>query len=216
MHRIRGKLTYANVVATIALFIALAGGTAFAATQMLPKNSVGPKQLKKGAVTPQKLSAATKAGLTGPVGLEGPRGAVGPQGVQGEPGTPGANLTAATPLASGQTETGVFGDAGGGAGDFLLGVANFVQPLPAPLDGAHTMVLKASEASTPHCPGVGRADPGFFCAYTATESNSARFFAFAENPATGAGGAGRDGAQMFYNATATGASVFGTWAVTAP
>lgn len=46
------KLNYANVIATIALFVAL-GGAAVAAG--LPKNSVGPKQLKRGAVTAAKL-----------------------------------------------------------------------------------------------------------------------------------------------------------------
>ncbi len=45
--------TYANVVATLALFIAL-GGTAIAASA-LSKNSVGPKQLKKNAVTTPKV-----------------------------------------------------------------------------------------------------------------------------------------------------------------
>lgn len=46
------KLNYANVIATIALFVAL-GGAAVAAG--LPKNSVGTKQLKRGAVTAAKL-----------------------------------------------------------------------------------------------------------------------------------------------------------------
>ncbi len=48
------KLTYANVVATLALFIAVGGASAFAASQ-LGKNSVGPKQLKKNAVTTAKV-----------------------------------------------------------------------------------------------------------------------------------------------------------------
>lgn len=48
----RPQLNYANVIATIALFVAL-GGAAIAAG--LPKNSVGPKQLKRGAVTRAKL-----------------------------------------------------------------------------------------------------------------------------------------------------------------
>jgi hypothetical protein len=85
----RAKLTYANVVATLALFIALAGGTAFAATQMLPKNSVGPKQLKKGAVTPSKLAKGSKASLVGATGATGPRGPQGPQGLKGEVGPTG-------------------------------------------------------------------------------------------------------------------------------
>jgi len=45
----RRHLTYANVMATIALFFALAGGS-YAATQ-LTTNSVGPTQLRKSAVT---------------------------------------------------------------------------------------------------------------------------------------------------------------------
>jgi hypothetical protein len=49
----RWRLNYANVTATVALFVAL-GGSAYAATQ-LPKNSVGPKQLKKAAVTTVKV-----------------------------------------------------------------------------------------------------------------------------------------------------------------
>ena len=50
--RIRNKLTYSNVIASLALFVAL-GGVAVAAG--LPKNSVGPKQLKKNAVTAAKI-----------------------------------------------------------------------------------------------------------------------------------------------------------------
>jgi hypothetical protein len=50
----RPKLTYANVVATLALFIAIGGASAFAATQ-LAKNSVGSKQIKKNAVTTAKI-----------------------------------------------------------------------------------------------------------------------------------------------------------------
>lgn len=60
----RPKLTYANVIATIALFVAL-GGAAVAAG--LPKNSVGPKQLKRGAVTaPDIRRGAVTAGKIAP------------------------------------------------------------------------------------------------------------------------------------------------------
>jgi len=48
----RPQLNYANVIATIALFVAL-GGAAIAAG--LPKNSVGTNQLKRGAVSAAKL-----------------------------------------------------------------------------------------------------------------------------------------------------------------
>ena len=62
--KLRGKLTYANVVATLALFIALGGG-AYAAIH-LKKNSVGTKQIKKNAVTSSKImnGAVTKTKIS--------------------------------------------------------------------------------------------------------------------------------------------------------
>ena len=53
MTKLRARLTYANVMATIAVFIAL-GGASYAAIK-LPKNSVGSKQLKKNSVTKAKI-----------------------------------------------------------------------------------------------------------------------------------------------------------------
>ena len=55
------RLTYANVVATLALFLALAGGTAFAASR-LGKDSVGTKQLKANAVTAAKIKDGAVTG----------------------------------------------------------------------------------------------------------------------------------------------------------
>jgi hypothetical protein len=48
MERIRRHMSFANVISVIALFVAL-GGASYAAVS-LPKNSVGPKQIKKRAV----------------------------------------------------------------------------------------------------------------------------------------------------------------------
>jgi hypothetical protein len=212
MKHFPGKLTYANVMATIAVFIAL-GGASYAAIK-LPKNSVGTEQLKKGAVTETKLSKATRATLAGdadPHGNEGPRG---PEG------TPGKNVTAIAPLPSKATETGVFAAAGGSetavAGQLMTAVVQFVQPLPMPLDSHHVVTLKESESSADHCPGVGQAAPGFFCAYVGYELGVSFFSPF-ENPATGANGTGVDGANAFIKTTAQGTGALGgTWAVTAP
>ena len=54
MKQLRKRLTYANVMSSIAVFLVLGGGAAFAANQ-LGKNSVGSKQLKKNAVTSAKI-----------------------------------------------------------------------------------------------------------------------------------------------------------------
>ncbi len=53
------RLSYANVLATLALFLAL-GGTSYAVTA-LPSNSVGTKQLKKNAVTGVKVKDGSLA-----------------------------------------------------------------------------------------------------------------------------------------------------------
>jgi hypothetical protein len=54
MRDLRSRLTYANVISTIALVIALGAGSAFAAGQLAPK-SVGSRQLRPGAVTADKI-----------------------------------------------------------------------------------------------------------------------------------------------------------------
>ncbi|HEY1356216.1 MAG TPA: hypothetical protein VGF09_07860 [Solirubrobacterales bacterium] len=60
MKAIRARLSYANVVATLALVLAL-GGVSWAATK-LPKNSVGTKQIKNNAVTGAKVKKHTLTG----------------------------------------------------------------------------------------------------------------------------------------------------------
>jgi hypothetical protein len=60
LKQIRKRLTYANVMSSIAVFAVL-GGAAVAAVE-LPKNSVGTKQLKKNAVKASKIGkSAVKA-----------------------------------------------------------------------------------------------------------------------------------------------------------
>jgi hypothetical protein len=67
MKRIRPRLSYANVVSTLCLFILLGGG-AYAASK-LPRNSVGTKQLKRNAVKGPKVAdrSLTAADIRGPV-----------------------------------------------------------------------------------------------------------------------------------------------------
>ena len=112
----------ALVVSLIALAVAL-GGTGYAVTQ-LPKNSVGTKQIKNGAVTGAKVKAGSltasafkpgqlpagpqgAAGATGAQGPAGPQGATGPQGTQGAAGPQGAQGVIASAAVTQKTEQGV-------------------------------------------------------------------------------------------------------------
>jgi hypothetical protein len=96
-----GKLSYANVMATLALFVAL-GGSSYAAVE-LSRGAVKTKHLAAGSVTSAKVKNRTlrardfRAGQlpAGPQGLPGAQGPAGPQGpggpprVQGIQGLPG-------------------------------------------------------------------------------------------------------------------------------
>jgi hypothetical protein len=92
LHRLRGRLSYANVTASLALFIAL-GGTGYAAVT-LPRDSVGPAQLRSNAVGTKEirrgavrssdirnrairvrdLASSTRQSLRGTTGPQGPAG----------------------------------------------------------------------------------------------------------------------------------------------
>lgn len=52
--RVRQRLNYANIVSTVALFVAISGASAYAAGQLADK-SVGEPQLRPGAVTADKI-----------------------------------------------------------------------------------------------------------------------------------------------------------------
>jgi hypothetical protein len=77
MSRIRNHLTYANVVATLALIIAVAGGTTAIAITAA-KNSVTTKSIRDGNVTAKDLgrirSIAERGQLSDPVSGDGTPG----------------------------------------------------------------------------------------------------------------------------------------------
>ena len=81
----RPQLSYANVMSTIAVFIAL-GGTSYA----VARNSVGNAQLRSNAVTSAKVKdrslRTSDLSPSARVGSRGPRGLQGPSGPQGAPG----------------------------------------------------------------------------------------------------------------------------------
>lgn len=65
MRRLRPHLTYANVVATLALVLAVSGGTAAIAITA-SKNSVTTKSIQKGAVRAKNLGPVVVRTQTGP------------------------------------------------------------------------------------------------------------------------------------------------------
>lgn len=86
MKHLRTRLTYANLMSSLAVFLILGGATAFAANQ-LGKESVGTKQLKKGAVSLAKIKKSAQNALKGATGPQGAPGPVGPKGDTGAAGT---------------------------------------------------------------------------------------------------------------------------------
>jgi hypothetical protein len=146
MNRIRRHLTYANVMATLGVFLAL-GGVSYAALK-LPKNSVGSKQIKKNAITSTKVKNGSlkqgdfaagqlPAGLPGAQGVPGLKGDKGAKGDTGDTGTFGAVTTAfeqaPADLADGTNgnydvycPTGQIAIGGGGRGDDTLSEATIL------------------------------------------------------------------------------------------
>lgn len=104
------QLSYANVMSTLAVFLAL-GGVSYAAIK-LPKDSVGSGQIKKNAVTGAKVKdkSLTAADFKG--SIQGPAGPAGPAGPKGDTSRGGGLTVLATPhstsevhIPAGQTVT---------------------------------------------------------------------------------------------------------------
>lgn len=212
LRRIRGRLTYSNVVASMALFIAL-GGVSYAAVT-LPKNSVGSTQIKQNAVTGSKVKSSSLTGsdvknssLTGGDVKNGSLTAVDFSGsVQGAQGTAG---TAGAPGAKG--ETGGRGDRGVPGpvtGDLPSGVTlrgNYAIGAPAGTQSGYVRTgvsfglrlpsdptvhkVPAGGPKPPECQGtiyMPEAAPGHLCIYQRDEIGIGTLFvcrqASANNP----------------------------------
>lgn len=167
LSHLRSRLTYANVIAALALFIAL-GGTSYAALKW-PKNSVGTPQLKNGSVTSAKirngslnladLDPAAQAELRGPAGAPGPAGPAGPAGATGPTGARGATDVVVRRHEDGPLAAGAFDGlvvfckpgeraTGGGVG-FTENGGNEIVQQSFPVKGAPTAVEEVQEGDTP-------------------------------------------------------------------
>ncbi len=176
MKTIKGKLTYANVMATVAVFIAL-GGASYAALK-LPKNSVGTKQIRNSAITAAKIKKGAVTGAKINLSTLGtvPSATRAFEATSATNAVNAANAAAAAraaeadglsgPLASGKTLVGTFGLAGetGNFGNTALAVISF----PIPLATAPTFNDMEPGESSSACPGAAKepkAAPGNLCLY---------------------------------------------------
>jgi hypothetical protein len=218
------RLSYANVVASLALFLTL-GGVGYAATQ-LPSNSVGTPQLKANAVTSAKVKNGTllkadfksgqlpkgATGAKGATGSAGPQGAAGPQGTQGVPGP------LAQTVPQGVTIRGSWSLFAYSTG-FIGANVSYPVRLPAVPTG---IIFVPTGVTVGHCAGsVGNptADAGYVCVYRGFSSNvQTAANPFLDNPETGLRvTASVAGFIVEDTVTATGVALdMGTWAYTAP
>src|SRR5579863_1113861 len=138
---VRRRLSYANVVATMALVFAMSGGALAAGHYLLTSTrQISPKVLKALKGNNGAPGAQGAAGAQGPAGPAGAQGPAGPAGAQGEPGAPGGEgkegspWTAGGTLPKGASETGAWS----AVGPYLEGVgakmtlASFSIPLSSP------------------------------------------------------------------------------------
>src|ERR1700752_388349 len=107
---LRRRMSYANVVATLALVFAMTGG-AYAASKFLITST---KQIKP-SVLAQLKGKNGKDGAPGAQGPGGPQGPAGPAGPSGKDGTPGAE--GAPGPAGPEGAAGAAGRAGPGGGE---------------------------------------------------------------------------------------------------
>jgi hypothetical protein len=221
LSKLRRKVTYANVVATLALFIALGGG-AYASSK-LAKNSVGSRQIQKNSITSSKikngslLAADFKAGQL-------PRGATGAQGPKGDTGAAGPLLDT---LPSGKTLYGTYailGDRSGSGNDRQAATISFQFPLTAAPTRAVFVPSGGSNPDATNCAGSATAPtatPGTLCVYEGVRVNtsSSKLCAVAATGGCGpsSGTSDRFGTSVETFAAADGVYISsGTWAVTAP
>ncbi len=237
--RLRSKLTYANVAATIAIFLAVTG-VGFAVAK-LPRGSVGPKQLRNGAVHSRKLhknavnASKIRSGAVGRSELA--NGAVGggkisnsavitkklANGAVTRAKIDPASIPLLGTLNTGDTLRGSFdlGGTPGGAGNDTRQGYSFQFPLVnAPTGGAANLIdLVANPAgTTTACPGISggnqqtpNAAGGNLCIYITGKTNlGATPMALNNVSRLGFGLQANSGAALTaYEAT-------GFWAVTAP
>jgi hypothetical protein len=212
--RLRGRVTYANVAATLALVLAMSGGALAAGHYLIHSTKqISPAVLKKlhGA-----RGARGPSGVIGSIGPQGPAGEVGAKGRVGPVGPDG--FSALSLLPGGASESGDFTVSlpVAASSDFLTGAVSFPIPLTARIAAEHVVFTKTS-APVERCAGPGQASRGYLCIYIA--STTAVENAHVSDPEAEPvlEGSGRFGFTLAWTVKEAGpAEVLGTYTVTAP
>jgi len=207
---VRRRLGYPHVASTLALVVALGGGTAWAATHHWRITSTS--QIKPSVLA--KLHG--KRGPAGTAGVAGTNGTNGTQGATGATGATGPAGPFPTSLPVGQTLTGVWGTdgtaaAGGAAAQTQVSFAFALASAPS-----QNIVLSGG-SSTAACPGTlanPQATAGNLCLYEDVPTNANTLSI--GDPANNTGNASsRFGAVVNIRSVAAGFFADnGTWAVT--
>ena len=154
--RLSSRLTYANVLATCALFAAL-GGTGFAAVTQLANGSVKTPKIANGAVTAAKVAngAVTAPKIANGAVVAGKIGAGAVGTTQLAAGAVGAAQIAPTSLTADRFVAGVLGGVDPTKINVVNGAPVIVNPSSGPGPGVGTTVTAA-------CPAGQRAIGGGF------------------------------------------------------
>jgi hypothetical protein len=171
--RFLSRLTYANLMATFAVFMVL-GGSAYAAgaiitnSKQIGKHVVASRNLKNGAVKLNNLSSAARTALKGD------------QGDPGTPGAPGASVFDSA-IPSGTTVTGAWGGRYIAPqlafnNSYLLS-SSFPVKAPASLTDAQVNVAPNTAAGDPDPTCTGSVDnptapAGKVCVYIGSSNNA--------------------------------------------
>jgi hypothetical protein len=234
-------LSYANVVATLALVFAMSGGALAASRYLITSTKqVSPKVLKQlqgkpgargtngaqGPAGPQGPAGAAGAkGETGAAGATGPAGSTGAKGEAGAAGKEGSPWTAGGTLPKGKSETGAWSLQ---THEESVGIASISFPIQLEngLGAANVFYIPPGEAGkvdAAQCPGTvasPEAAEGDLCVYARRVTGGLAPFAGAaiEDPTLdqGEAGAAKTGANILLEPVSAAAqTAYGTWAVTA-
>jgi hypothetical protein len=207
LQRLGSHLSYANIMATIAVFVAL-GGTGYAALRITGKNvknsSLTGADVRNSSLTGRDVRNRSllrrdfKAGQL-------------PRGAKGDTGPPGPYLEV---LPSGKSLRGTYAASGTAAagGVVVRDAPSFAFPLPSAWT---SHVILDGAAAPAECPGnvdAPEALPGHLCVYEGFGNNRVLL---TDAPA----GTGSESFGWIAQITAVAAGSFqsrGTWAVTAP